>query len=343
MPSSGRRRSRRARRPSTGGLLPKLSAQLRQQSPEGPQDDGLVYCIDELARLGDVRIEPHERLARIQVHADGELPIAEIAGREIPLAAFQPVLNQGFEGEDSGISDAVKSRRFDQFLDEQVLLEEARRRSILASDEEVDRVMANLGGAEPPDEQFREEIRTTITVEKLARIIVEETAEITADEEAAYYRAHRDDFDQPAMVLVRQILLEDSVAAFEIHMVLEEEPERFRELAEEVSISPDRGRRLAYTMDAIPEEAAKVLADLEIGEVSPVIERPPHYIIFLMEGARPRKSLSLEEARAQIRAHILEQKGAGAMARLLADLRTSLGLRVHRENLPFHYVQEEPA
>jgi len=271
-------------------------------------------------------------------------PIAEIAGRPILMAQFEPVLAQGLKGAGGAVSDVVKSRLLDQFLDEQVLLEAARRRGIVASDKEVEHALAGVvDSGETMDERFREELRTTLTVEKLARVVVEEASAVTSEEEEAYFTSHPEEFNRPAVVLVRQILLDDAAQAAEIHASLTEDPSRFVALAEERSISPDQGRRLAYTLDAIPQEAAEVVAALKTGELSPVIERPPHFLIFLMEGGRPSKSLSLKEARLQIRARILERRGSGAMARLLADLRSSLGLRVHQENLPFDYVEEEPA
>ena len=42
-------------------------------------------------------------------------------------------------------------------------------------------------------------------------------------------------------------------------------------------------------------------------------------------------------------ARLLEARGDGAMAHLLAELKNKLGLRVFAEGLPFRYVQEEPA
>ena len=116
----------------------------------------------------------------------------------------------------------------------------------------------------------------------------------------------------------------------------------FASLAAERSLSPDRGRRLSYVVDNLPEEVVAEISGVKEGEISPVIPLADNFLILLVEEIRGAHNLSLEEATPEIRVRLLAEKGNGAATRLLSDLRRRLGLQLHIENLPFAYV-EEPA
>jgi len=270
--------------------------------------------------------------------------IAEIAGRPVYLAEFAPVLARRLEGGGSAVSDEVKSRLLDQFLEEQVLLDEARRRGVQVDEAEVDRALSGLASADAPvDASYRDELRSHLTVEKLLRRHVEETTSVTAEEEAAYYREHPADFHRALVVILRQILLDNRAAADAARAQAAGDPRRFAEVAAAVSLSPDRGRPQSFPIDALPDEVADAVVDIEPGELTEVIERPPDFLIFRLEGLKPARDLSLEEARPEIRARLIERGGTGALARLLTDLKARRGLTLVPDNLPFEYVPERPA
>jgi len=270
--------------------------------------------------------------------------IAEIAGRPVTLAEFAPVLARRLEGGGSVASDEVKSRLLDQFLEEQVLLDEARRQGVQVDDAEVERALAGLASPEAPaDESYRDELRAHLTVEKLLRRHVEETTSVSAADEEAYYHEHPAEFHRALVVILRQILLDNRPAAEAARAEAAGAPERFAEIAAAVSLSPDRGRPQSFPIDALPDEVADAVVGIEPGELTEVIERPPDFLIFRLEGIKPARDLSLAEARPEIRALLIERGGAGALVRLLADLKARRGLTLVPGNLPFEYVPERPA
>jgi parvulin-like peptidyl-prolyl isomerase len=270
--------------------------------------------------------------------------IAEIAGRPVYLADFAPVLARGLAGSGSVVSDEVKSRLLDQFLEEQVLLDEAQRQGVRVDDAEVDRALSGLAAADAPvDASYRDEVRSHLTVEKLLRRHVEATSSVTVEDEAAYYREHTTEFHRAAVVVLRQILLDSRASAEAARAEAAGSPGRFAEIAAGVSLSPDRGRPQSFAIDSLPDEVADAIVDLRPGELTEVIERPPDFLIFRLEGVKPARDLSLEEARPEIRARLIESGGTGALARLLADLKARRGVTLVPGNLPFQYVPERPA
>ena len=88
---------------------------------------------------------------------------------------------------------------------------------------------------------------------------------------------------------------------------------------------------------------AQALADLKPGEISPVIELTPDYLIFQVVSLQEERSVPLEEARPEIQAKLLEERSDGAVASLLTQLKEKWELRLYETNLSFRYVREDPA
>ncbi len=272
----------------------------------------------------------------------GAVEIARVDGRPILLREFEPMLRANAAGSAEELSDVVKSRLLDQFLERQVLLAEARKRGIEVADQELDESLARDGQAGASD-RVRDQQRVALMVDKLVRRIVEESAEITPENEKRYYEEHLELFHQTTVLVLRQILLDDPQRAAEARAELVEMPERFAEMAQRISLSPDQGVPRAYPVDELPREAVALLRDLEPGAVSSVVEMPPSYLIFRLEERRPERRVPLEEARAAIRARLQESQGNSLLARLLMDLKTRMGVQMYKGELPFRYIQEEPA
>jgi parvulin-like peptidyl-prolyl isomerase len=272
----------------------------------------------------------------------GAVPIAQVGGREILLRDFEPMLRATATGSLRDLSDAVGSRLLDQYLEQQVLLEEARRRGIEVEDADLDHAMAREGGLDG-DRDYREKMRTSLTVNKLLRTVLAESAAVTPEEEERFFQENPQMFHRPAVLVLRQILLDDRESAALLRVQLAQEPERFADAARQHSRAPDRGSPRSYVLDDLPREALAALRDLKAGKVSPVVEISPGFVIFLLVEKRKQRNVTLEEARPRIQARLQESRGETALTRLLADLRRKLDVKLYEENLPFRYIQEEPA
>jgi parvulin-like peptidyl-prolyl isomerase len=313
---------------------PSLNAALHPKSTSHPSPLAWVAAVSLLGGACGYGRDPDA--SRVE--------IAEIAGRPVYLADFAPILARRLDGSGASVSDEVKSRLLDQFLEEQVLLDEAQRRGVRVEDAEVERALSGLAAAEAPvDDSYRDEVRSHLTVEKLLRRHVEETMAVTPEEEAAYYREHAGEFHRATVVVLRQILLDNRAAAEAARAAAAAAPGRFADIAAAVSLSPDRGRAQPFPVDSLPDEVADAVVGLAPGALTEVIERPPDFLVFRLEGVKAARDLSLEEARPEIRARLIERSGTGALARLVADLKASRGLTLVPANLPFQYVPERPA
>ena len=249
------------------------------------------------------------------------------------------------EGESSPeLSDPAKSRLLDQYLERRVLLAEADARGIEVTDEELKRALAR---SLPPGRRDRpgdaERMRASLRVEKLLREVVSRSMQVSPEEEKRFFEEHQEAFRSPTVLVLRQILLDDRARADALREELAGTSGRFADAARQESLSPDRGELRPYSSEDLPREVVLALENVKPGQVSPVVELPPHFVFFLVEEIRAARSLPLEEARPRIRARLREAHGNGVVVSLLTDLKEKLGVKLYEENLPFQYVREDPA
>ena len=266
-------------------------------------------------------------------------PIAQVGEREILLRDFEAMLLTTTTG---NAPDLVRSRLLDQYLEREILLEEARDRGILVEEVDLRRAMAR-DGRSAEDTAYLEKLRAALMVEALLRSVLAQSAEITVAEEKRFFEAHPEMFHQPKSLVLRQILLDDGKSAAALRDELLAEPGRFAEVARRHSSSPDGGRPRAYALEDLPPEVSVALHGVKPGEISPVVEMPPGFLIFLLEERREQRSISLDEARPAIQARLLESRDTGVRTRLLAELRSKLDVKLFEDNLPFRYIEENPA
>ncbi len=266
-------------------------------------------------------------------------PIAQVGEREILLRDFEAML---LATTTDNAPDRVRSRLLDQYLEREILLEEARDRGIRVADVDLRRAMAR-DGRSAEDTGYVEKLRGALMVEALLRSVLAQSAEITAAEEKRFFEAHPEMFHQPESVVLRQILLDDGESAAALRGQLLAEPGRFEAVARRHSNSPDRGRSRAYALKDLPREVSVALRSVQPGEISPVVGIPPVFLIFLLEERREQRSIPLDEARPAIQARLLESRGTGVRTQLLAELRRKLDVKLYEDNLPFRYIEETPA
>jgi parvulin-like peptidyl-prolyl isomerase len=275
--------------------------------------------------------------------------IAEIGGEPISRPQFDAYLEEalpaaGAEGSEEPTPELL-SRLLDRFLDEELVLREARLKGVAVSEREVTdalrRVMAQdetrAGNGRDAQEAERERMRRALLARKFREEVVLKDLTVSDEEVAAHYETHRDQFQQAARLVLRQILLDDPEQARAVHQELTLDPARFQEVAEARSLAPDGGRPRAYEEADLPEEIVAATRSVPEGGLSEVVTTQDASRIFLVEKRQPERVVGIEEARDRIRVSLLQEKSREAYETYLDSLRRSAGLVVHEEKLPFGY------
>lgn len=211
----------------------------------------------------------------------------------------------------------------DQLIDQRLILQEARRRDTLAGDAQVDQAVEEIKANFPSEAEFadalqqrgltlndlRERLRTTLTVQNLQAKV--STAAVTEEEIRKAFQDNRAEYDRPAQVRVRHILVESEAEA-RLALARLGRGEKFEALAAQLSKDPgskDQGGDLGFVAQGqlVPEFEQAAFA-LQIGQVSaPVKTQFGYHIIQVLE-RQAAQPAALDQVREQIRRQLLAQK-----------------------------------
>jgi len=250
-----------------------------------------------------------------------------------------------------------------EIIDRQLLLQQAERRGLMAVDQEVDSRLAELRAPFENEEAFlesirernitreqlREEIRRSMSVEKLLNREITSRVKVEDAEIREYYEANKPSFALPEQQLhLAQIVVtptpeapvpnllnddaEDEETAEAKAQMLEERlasGEDFARLAEQYS--EDSSASTGGDLGFIPQSALektditirRVVASLSPGDVSPVIETEGQYRIIKLIAKEPAGQRELSDPRVQqtIRDTLLNRKDQLLKAAFLEVIR----------------------
>lgn len=200
------------------------------------------------------------------------------------------------------LAPEVRRGLLDAFLEEQVLLMEARRLNLLASDasaEEGSHAVARL---------LAEAISAT---------------PVTEAEVEAYYEDHLSDFLIPETVTVRQILVETLNEARDLKRRLYRDSRAFETLAGTRSKGPEAevgGYMGTFERGQLPEELEEAAFALAPGRTSQPIQTSLGYHVLRVDSRQPAREASLEEARDWIRDRLTRERADADARAFVAGL-----------------------
>lgn len=273
-------------------------------------------------------------------------PILRVEKSEFVNADLRAYLDAA--GADAkGLPVESLSRLFDRFVDEKILLEAARERGIVLTEDEkkeslarlaVDAVAATEPGRSetaPPEGLF-----DRLLVEKYTFLIVRDTR-VDGAEVFAYYEQHKKDFLLQERVQVSQILVDSEEKAVSVVRRLERagEPE-FRAIAAAESLGPEsskKGVMGVFQPGDLPTDMEKVIFALDEGRTSQIVESAYGFHIFRLDRRFPPALQTESEAAPEIQKRIMAQKMKDVLAAHVEGLKDTLSWQVLPENLFFTY------
>lgn len=276
--------------------------------------------------------------------------VAEVGDRSLTAGDFQVYLKASLpadleeEETDPEESARVKSRLFDAFLDEEVLLVEAARREFRVEPREIE-LYLEIGS--PEGEEGREhspaERKTAervLLVQKLLDSAGTRDTEVTEDEVEAFLRERGEDAVDGGTVVLRSLMMETEKLAASVHRDIRRRRRTFEEAVVAYEPTPGQADPRPTPLGNLPAEVVEAVGSLKPGQVShPVTVHGQVYLFFLVSrsdsdpGGDP-------VARAAARAELLRRRRDEAVAGLLDDLKNEIPVQTFPDRLPFGYVAE---
>jgi peptidyl-prolyl cis-trans isomerase C len=270
-------------------------------------------------------------------------PAVRINEEDIPYSEFEEYLQASLGADTPPAQDGeTRSRLFDQFIGERLLLQMANGERLRVGDDQVESYLAGLGAGPSvksgkEDGSIKEQVRRNLLIQEYKDRVLLKDIKVSREEVEAYFREHPAEFQQSRVVVLRQILMEDPEAAKRLEAELKQDPSRFPLLAQQNSLSPDKGEPRGFEESELPEPVREAIVALAPGQISGLVADADKIRIFQLMERREGKKQSLEEAGRRVEVLLLQRKAEEALRVALEGIRRTATVQVHQENLPFSY------
>ncbi len=198
---------------------------------------------------------------------------------------------KALEARGGALDPTVRKALLDPFLEERILVLEARSRGLLKP------------GASPEDES--QAVQRLLTDDVLGKVVVGD------DEVGAYYKEHAADFKVPETVTLRQILLPTESEARDVRRRVAQEPKSFDILARSRSHAPEAstgGQMGTFARGQLPEGLEAAAFALGPAGTSDVVQTPLGFHVLRVDAHTPPRDRPLEECRGEIKSLLLRQR-----------------------------------
>lgn len=241
----------------------------------------------------------------------------------------------------------LKRNILGKLIDKKILLNEARRKNIYVTDQEVDAEIAKIKSDFPenrfenllkenaiPYDVWRNKLKESLTIQKLLQNISETSPKISEEEIYVYYKSHPEDFKNINKIQLRQILLQDAKVAQEVKNRLAK-GEDFVKLVTEFSIGYEKkngGLLPLLSKEELPVELEEAFK-LRPGQVLGPIKTDYGYHIVRVEKKIVKKKIKLNEAKGMITEILKREKINKGLNEYLTALRKNARIEIKAPEL----------
>jgi peptidyl-prolyl cis-trans isomerase C len=264
--------------------------------------------------------------------SDDDSWAAQVDGVAIPAADLRRLVDERMEDSPDARRQDVANDVLQVLLSDQVVLNLAAKRHIEVTPAQVEERLLQLHGPDwkDPDPRYREIVRREMVLERTALADLGARARVPDSALRAYFEEHKAEYGKPARVQIRQIVVAEKPKAEELRGDVEKGGD-FAELARANSIGPEAsegGMLPPFAKGELPEAFDRAF-ELEPGRVSPVIESPYGFHLFLVIAKLPAHEASFDEVREKIELELSEQQLADLRREWVRSLRKNAEIKVN--------------
>lgn len=297
------------------------------------------------------------RSASSSYSADDKSPIiVEINGEEEHQSAFGRFVKARLSDlsqdlQNQADNDKRMSRLFDEFVQRQVILQEARKKGIEPTDDEIRATLESQyrqtknEGAEQNSTTLesgerRIEIFNDLVISKYhEKAGLFNGINVTQQEIEEYYGKNSDRYQSQNGFYVREIRVQTEADAQKLYRQALAKPQDFAVLAKEHSDSPlaaNGGLMLYEEAQQLPPVLAQAVTPLKVGSISRVVKSNYGFHIFKLE--QRATPLPLDKVKKEIEDTLMSQKRQTVIDEYNKRAVTGAKIKVMRQNLGFNYT-----
>lgn len=190
-------------------------------------------------------------------------------------------------------------------------------------------------------EQWKEDIKKEMLLQKLIAIDVNANIKVSEDEAEDYYNEHLSNYKTESRVRVAQIVVRDLAMAEKIEARLNA-GEDFASVAAKVSIGPEaqRGGDLGFiTRQIMPEPLDKTIFNLPVNKISQIVQSSYGFHIFKVLEIQSARIGNFTDVKEEVIADIRSQKEDAAFINWLEALKLKAVIK-KETNIPVKKVNK---
>lgn len=239
----------------------------------------------------------------------------------------------------------LKKKLLQDLIEEELLIQEARRRGMNIQPEELEKKVQELKGSLPQrdfqrllleqyiDEvQWKEQLSRNLLIDKLIAAEAMRISDPTEQELRDLYQRTLEDWTLPARIHLHQILLKSFELAQNVYRELRQGKD-FSILAQKYSRGAEstRGGDMGWVrLQDLPPQLQSAF-DLPVNKPSQVISSPYGYHILLVTQRQPQRTLSFAEVYPLLRRRAQYEKLEKARNKLLQELHQTQPVTIHAQ------------
>jgi len=267
-------------------------------------------------------------------------PVLDIDGTTWTASEFEEYLASNLPETDD-VGDLVRSRVFDTWVEERLVLQEARERELSIGDEQLDDLLEDpdFEGGTAELESRRRQLRERLLIELLQALVLSDVPPPSGADIDAWIRA-RGGAGSGKQVRLRSLRLDDRETADRIHSRLRENRLTFNEAVVQYGGEADPDAPAELDLDSLPPEVRAAIEDLKKGWSSAPVELGRSVYLFqVLDWTEGDPQRLRDEAERDLQT----ARRREAWRSFVTRLRDKARIRIVERNLPFAYVAEDPA
>src|SRR3989338_7299093 len=223
-------------------------------------------------------------------------------------------------------AQTLRKNLLNQLIEKKLLLKEAKKLNISATDAELEEAMRKAGITRG---EWKTKIGENILVERLVAQRLKGKVNVSDNDIDLYFKKKFKDFVMPRQVRVFQIVVKSEEEAINIRSNLIRGWD-FGDIAREKSIGPEaeRGGDLGFFSEGEMPQEFDMIFKLKAGEISHPVKTPYGYHIFKLIEKREAKKMGISEARKKIRRILIKDKYDDALNTLITSLKSSASIEI---------------
>ncbi len=245
--------------------------------------------------------------------------------------------------------DEQRSRLFEEFIRRQLIVQEAMRRNIEPTDDEIRRALeeqhkqTSTQNADPnlptlEGSERRVEIYHDLLTLKFYQTEVLKDARVTPQEVEDYYKKNEERYQNKNSFLIREIRVFEEARAQQIYKQALAKPDDFGVLAKQNSEAPTaaNGGLINYEAQQLPKVLEEAITPLKVGSISKVVRSSYGFHIFKLE--RRGEPMPLDQVRKEIEDKLLSEKNQTLIDQYNQRLLGAARINIYRDKLGFNYI-----